>query len=88
MAKYVVETVQVIKRKYYVEVDDPTYIHDSITCDELDPFCYEHFDESISSTIKVQDFPKASLGEGVNGATYRWDDENRVMVEIVRWDLS
>jgi hypothetical protein len=88
MKKFVVETVQVIKRKYYVEVDNPTYIHDSITCDDIDPFSCEHFDESISSTVEVVDFPKADPKEGVNAATYTWDDVQRIMVQKVRWDLA
>lgn len=88
MKKYVVETVQVIRQRYYVEVDDPTYIHDSIVCNEIDPFSYRHFDESIASTVEVKDFPKADLLEGVNAAAYKWDEEKREMVQHVRWDLS
>jgi hypothetical protein len=88
MAKYVVETVQIVKRKYYCSVKNPEYIHDAIVFGELDPFCDEFLTEDIFSTRKVDKFPAAAMSENINAATYKWDEESRTWIEKVRWDIT
>jgi hypothetical protein len=87
MGKYVVETVQVIKRKYYCSVKNPEYIHDSIVFSELESFADEYLSEDVISTTKVDTFPAAKR-ETVNAATYKWDEELREWRLSVRWDLA
>jgi hypothetical protein len=91
MKKFVIETVQVIKRKYYVKVDDPTWAHDGITMNELDHFSDMFLSEDIISTTEVDKFPAiddSSTDESVSGATMKYDKEYRTWVSKVRWDLA
>lgn len=88
MAKYVVETVQIIKRKYYCSVNNPEYIHDAIVFGELHHFSDQHLTEDVVSTTEVDKFPVAQGSESVNAATYKWDEKSQKWVERVRWDLS
>lgn len=87
MAKYVVETIQVVTRKYYCSVENPEYIHDSLVFNELHHFSEQFLSEDVISTTKVDKFPTAKR-EIVNAATYKWDEEARAWVEKVRWDLA
>lgn len=85
--KYVIETVQVIKRSYYVEIDDPTWAHDSIVMGELSEFAQGHYTEDISSTRQVEEWPTVPKML-VNGAVMVFDKERDVWTEEVRWDLA
>lgn len=81
MAKHIIETVQIIKRKYYVEVHDPTWGEDGVVMGELEPFAYTHLGEDIiNTTTVIGDFPPAGKDESVNAAimvfnyvTNEWD---------------
>jgi len=86
--KFVIETVQVIKRKYYVSVEDPTWAHDGITCNELDHFSDMFLSEDIISTTEVEEFPMAGPDESVNAATMKFDEDNREWLTVTRWDLG
>ena len=89
MSKYVIETCQVIKRKYYVEVDDPVWAHDSIVMGELDNFSSAYMAEDIWSTQKVDEWPVAERGEEmVNASTQKFNYDEGNWDESVRWDLD
>jgi len=88
MGKFVIETVQVIKRKYYVKVDDPTWAHDGITMLELDHFSESYLSEDIISTTEVKKFPKAEFNESVNGAMMKFNNETSEWETKARWDLA
>jgi len=88
MGKYVVETVQVVRYKYYVEVEDPTWAHDGVVMNELEPFSYTHHSEDIITTTPVIDFPRAERDDSVNGATMHFNKETDTWDQQVRWDLA
>ena len=88
MAKHIITTVQVITRKYYVEVDDPTWAHDGIVMGELDEFSQQFHSEDIASTQTVEDFPKADQYESVNAATMKFNYDTESWESDVRWDLA
>jgi hypothetical protein len=88
MGKYVVETVQVIRRKYYVKVDDPTYSHDAIVFNELEPFSSTCYSEDVINTTEVDKFPKADKDDDVNAAVMKFNYETREWETKARWDLS
>ena len=88
MAKHIVTTVQTIVRKYYAEVDDPTWAHDSIVMNELSEFSQYHSIEDIIDTQTVVEWPKADSEYTVNGSTSVFDYAKDDWVEAVRWDLA
>lgn len=88
MGKYVVSTVQVITRRYYVEVNDPEWACDSIVFEELDHFSSRHLSEDIVGVQPVEQFPAAEENESVNAATYSYDYDGDQWVQDVRWDLD
>ena len=88
MKKFVIETVQIIKRKYYVKVDDPTWAHDGITMEELDHFSEVYLNEDIISTTEVESFPAAEYHESVNGAVMKFNKESAAWLAKARWDLA
>ena len=87
MKKFVIETVQVIKRRYYAEVEEAAWAHDGITMEELDEFSQEFYTEDIINTTEVDDFPKAKESENVNGAAMIFDEDSGEWKQDVRWDL-
>jgi hypothetical protein len=88
MGKYVVETVQVIRRKYYVKVEDPTWSHDAIVFNELEPFSSTCYSEDVINTTEVDKFPKASQDDDVNAAVMKFNSETREWETKARWDLA
>lgn len=93
MGKYVITTVTLVERKYYVDVNDPTWAMDSIVCNELDDFCQRHHSEDIISCVPVDDYPKpqddnTGVEYTVNGATYTYNKETEDWDHNVRWDLA
>ena len=87
MAKYIIETIQTVKRTYYVEVDDPTWAHDGIVMGELEEFAQGFYTEDIISTRAVEEWPKLPRAL-VNGAVMVFDKERDKWTEEVRWDLA
>lgn len=92
MNKYVIETVQNIKRTYYVEVDDPEWAADAITMGELQEYAQQHLTEDFISTRKVDNWGPiencTSKSVGVNGATYRYNYETNDWEQFVIWDFD
>lgn len=88
MRKYVVETVQIIKRKYYVKVDDPGWAHDGIVMNEMEHFSTSHLMEDILSTREVKKFPKADQYEDVNAAVMKFNYDTGEWECKARWDLA
>jgi hypothetical protein len=88
MKKFVVETVQVVRHRYYVEVEDPGWAHDGIVMGELDPFSSTFYTEDITSTTAVDEFPRGTYGESVNAATMRFNYQTEKWDSLVRWDLD
>lgn len=91
MVKVVVETVQVIKRKYYVETEHPQWALDGIVMDELDWFSSEMMSEDIWGWKQVDEFPVVTEtnSEHVNGAVMVYDNSNDSdsWKCEARWDL-
>lgn len=87
MPKFVIETVQVVKTTYYVEVDNPTWAHDGIVMNELEPFAHEYYCEDISGTREVSEWPTMSRNL-VNAATNSMNYTNESWEKQVRWDLA
>ena len=87
MKKFVIQTVQMIKRTYYVEVDDPTWAHDAITMEELVQFSDKYLSEDIISTTEVESFPMANHDESVNAAVVSFDEDSGEFIYEARWDL-
>lgn len=88
MGKYVVETVQLVRRKYYVKVDEPAWAGDGIVCGELEPFSTTHLSEDIFSTTEVKKFPKAELFDDVNAAVMKFNYDTGEWECKARWDLA
>lgn len=88
MAKYVITTAQIVTRKYYVEVEDPTWAHDGIVMNELSEFSQNFLSEDIVDTLEVSEWPKATQYESVNAAQMSFDYETEEWQQNVRWDLS
>jgi len=88
MPKYIVETVQVIKRKYYCEADDPLWINDSIIMGDLDEFSSQSLSEDITNTTQVSEFPRVGMFEDINAATYKYNYDTQSWDQVVRWDLK
>lgn len=86
--KFVIETVQVIKRKYYVKVDNPVWAHDGITMEELDHFSDVHLTEDIISTTEVDKFPVAGPDESVNAAVMKFNKDTNQWECKAKWDLA
>ena len=87
--KFVIETVQVVKRTYYVEVDDPSWAMDSIVCSELEEYSQTFLTEDIVSSREVEQWPVAIAGveqggyeASVNGAVCRFQPATN------SWDIS
>lgn len=88
MGKYIVETVQVIRRKYYVKVEDPGWAHDALVFNELEPFSSTCYSEDVIGTTEVDKFPKAKEDDDVNAAVMVFNDKDRVWNVKARWDLA
>ena len=87
MKKFVIQTVQMIKRTYYVEVDDPTWAHDAITMEEIMQFSDKYLSEDIINTTEVENFPMAEDGDCVNAAVVTFDEDSGEWIHEARWDL-
>ena len=94
MAKHIIETMQIVIHKYYVEVDNPEWACDGIVMGELDQFSSVVFSEEITRVDSCQDFPKVGdrnpitgIGEDVNGATCKFNYNTNTWEQHVRWDL-
>lgn len=87
MAKYIIETVRVIRDTYYVEVNDPVWAEDSICMGELDHFASISTQDEIIERREVSEFPMRPMSE-VNGATYKFNYETEDWDPVVRWDLA
>lgn len=91
MGKFVIETVQIIKRKYYVknsQLDDPAYILDDLVMGYLDHFSSEFLTEDIVSARKVKKFPVSEAREDVNAAVMIYDNDAGEYRTVARWDLE
>lgn len=87
MAKFIIETVTLMKQTYYVEVEDPTWAHDGIVMNELEPFAQEFFSEDIFSTRQVDEFPTMPRDQ-VNAAVMKFNYDTDGWDSEVRWDLA
>lgn len=88
MGKFVVESVQIVRHKYYVEVDDPEWACDGIVMNELEPFSSTHFSEDITNITPVSEFPKAEVNDDVNAAVMIFNYTSQEWEQDVRWDLK
>lgn len=89
MAKHVIETVQVIRRKYYVEVEDAEWGCDAIVFNEIDCFSYTHLSEDVTSITTVEnDFPVATKDDTVNAEVAVYNYETEEWEATARWDLA
>lgn len=87
MNKYVIETVQVIRRKYYVKVRDPGWAEDALVFSELEHFSCTHHSEDVIGVIGVNKFPRADQDDDVNAAVMTFNYENNTWSTDARWDL-
>lgn len=92
MGKYVIETVQVIRRTYLVKVEDPTWAHDAMLDGELEDFCSQCLSEDVVSTRKVDKFSDCADGGnyhdvGYNSAVCVYDPGTNKFEVEARWDL-
>jgi hypothetical protein len=67
MPKFVVETVQVMRFKYFVEAPEAVWATDSIVMNELEFYSAESFSEDVISTTEVTEWPHVDRTH-VNGA--------------------
>jgi hypothetical protein len=88
MAKFIVETAQVIRRKYYVEVRDPTWALDGVVMEELEEFSSNALMEDTLSVREVEEFPYAEETDNVNGATMVFNYDKHEWDLKVRHDLT
>lgn len=88
MSKFVITTVQVVTRKYYVNVRDPVWAHDGIVMEEMEDFSQQFGSEDIVDTRGVEEFPVADKYESVNGAVMSFNYEQDKWDRSVRWDLA
>jgi len=90
MPKFVIHTVQNIKRTYYVEVDNVDWAYDALCMGELQDYAQEYLTEDVIDTRKVDRWEPVEQTRhvGVNGATYSYNYETNEWVQTVRWDLD
>lgn len=88
MPKFVIETVRVLRTKYYVEAPEAEWACDAITMEEVQQFSDVFHMEDIASIQEVDEYPVAGPREGVNGATYVYNKETTSWDEKVRFDLD
>lgn len=88
MTKFVITTTQTVVRRYYVEVDDPSWAHDGIVMNELEEFSQSFLSEDVVDTRQVDEFPKAAFTDSVNAATMFFDNDAHQWEKDVRWDLK
>lgn len=88
MKKHIVNTVQIIKRTYYVEVDDVGWAYDGICMGELDQFSSTFLSEDIIGSKEVAEFPKAEVAEDVNAAVMTFNEIKDGWDSSARWDLA
>lgn len=96
-AKFVIETVQVLRHVYYVEcpsehfgdVDEVLAGHVGHWGQLLEAYATFTSPESTLSVTAVDtaDFTGPPPGFSVNGPTYVWDSETEQLGQAVRWDL-
>lgn len=86
--KFVIVTVQPIIRKYYVEVDNPTWAHDSIVMNELQDYSQFFGSEDIVSTQKVKQWPQPEPQESVNAAVMQFNNETDQWDTQAIWDIT
>lgn len=90
MGKFVIETVQIIKRKYYVkdsDSDTPDFVMDDLVMGRLDQFSSQFLTEDIVSAKKVKKFPMADDTDDVNAAVMIYDKSKGEYNCVARWDL-
>lgn len=91
MGKFVIETVQIIKWKYYVkdsEADTPDFAMDDLAMGRLEHFSSEFLSEDIVSARKVKKFPVSEPRENVNAAVMIYDNDAGEYRTDARWDLE
>lgn len=88
MPKFVIETVRVIRTKYYAEVDNPEWACDGIVMEELDHFSDVFYCENITTITPVEEYPVAQKDEGVNGGVNIFNYEKHGWDKGVRFDLD
>lgn len=92
MGKYVIETVQVIRRTYLVKVDDPTWAHDAMLEGELEDFSSQFLSEDVVSTRKVEKFSDCADGGNYHEMNYNsavcvYDPDSNKFEVKARWDI-
>lgn len=85
--KFVITTVQPIIRRYYVEVDNPEWAWDGIVMNEMEEYSQTYGSEDIISTQQFEKFPEPGLGESVNAAVMRFNDESNQWDCEAVWEL-
>ena len=88
MKKHIVTTVQIIKRTYYVEVDDVEWAYDGIVMGELDQFSSSFLSEDVITSKEVAEFPVAEVREDVNAAVMTFNESKDGWDSSARWDLK
>ena len=65
MKKYVVETIQTVTRRYYVEAEHRDFAKEGVECGEFknQEFARRSFSEDILSIVEVEEFPPANQQE-------------------------
>lgn len=86
--KFVITTVQPLIRRYYVEVDDPEWAHDSIVMNELEEYTQAYGSEDVVSTQLVENFPKPDRCENINAAVMRFNYEIHDWEREAVWELA
>lgn len=91
MPKFVIETIQVVKYTYYVEVDDVDWAKDSIVLGELDQFSTTYMSEDFLRSEQVEDFPKENRhgpDVSVNACIMKYNEKTDSFESIPAWDYT
>jgi hypothetical protein len=85
MGKFVIETVQVVRRKYYANSPTVEIAVDAFNEGQLEEFSSTNLDEFVVATTKVKKWPKAALHDDINAAVMKYD--TGLWETVARWDL-
>jgi len=92
--KFVIETAQVIKRTYYVEIEDPMWAMDSIVCQEVEEYAQTYLTEDILSHQEVDQWPVVDQNNmigydsSINGAVCVYDANAQTWNITADWSLA
>lgn len=88
MPKYVIETIEVIRHKYYVDAPDPEWACDGIVMGELEPFSTKNLSEDFLRSEEVNEFPVQShRDESINSAVMVFDSKTNSWNTVPGWEF-